>query len=176
MQSGTTSVTGTQTDVDADGDADTDADADAVVDCGHLNKHFGNGHATPSDLYQHPSHEHITDRSMLLPPEPTANGFLPGSGIVTYKAKTNGFSYDFNSTSSTSIGSVNGGGGAVGSGGGGAGGASSAISSSLCHCCNLIARRCNRINVRRCILALFGITAVSILYYTHYVGTDMFDG
>lgn len=128
MQSGTTSVTGTQTDVDAD--ADTDADADAFVDCGHLNKHFGNGHATPSDLYYHhpTTSEHITDRSMLLPPEHTANGFLP-SGIVTYKAKTNGFNYDFNSTSSTSIGSVNGGGGC--SGGGAGGGASSAISSPL---------------------------------------------
>ncbi|XP_030570770.1 bifunctional heparan sulfate N-deacetylase/N-sulfotransferase-like [Drosophila novamexicana] len=164
MQSGTTSVTATQTDADAHGLGT----ADPFVDCGHLNKHFANGHATPPDLH---TANITTDRSMLLPPEHTANGFL-ASGIVTYKAKMNGGSYDFNSTSSTTIGSVSGAGG----GGSGAGGAGSSIASSLCHCCNLIARRCIGINVRRCVLALFAITVVSIFYYTHYVGTDVFDG
>ncbi|XP_017843705.2 bifunctional heparan sulfate N-deacetylase/N-sulfotransferase [Drosophila busckii] len=176
-----TSVTGTQTDADAS--ADADADTDASVDCGHFNKHFGNGYATPSvtpataptptptpTLISMPSNllhnTHITDRTLLLPHEEATTGAANGfraSGIVTYKSKSNGnCSSDFNSTSSMSI--------------GGGHATASSLSSSLCHCCNLIARRCIGINKRRCVLALFAITVVSILYYTHYVGTDMFDG
>ncbi|XP_043071313.1 bifunctional heparan sulfate N-deacetylase/N-sulfotransferase [Drosophila grimshawi] len=176
MQSGTTSVTGTQTDGDADanadadaysnGDVDADGDGDAgFVDCGHLSKHFDNDHATSPDLLATTNTTIITDHSPLLPFEHTSNGFL-ASGIVTYKAKTNGSNYDFNSTSSATIGSSS----------SGNGNGSSSISNSLCHCCNLIARRCIGINVRRCVLALFAITVISIFYYTHYVGTDVFDG
>lgn len=163
------------TDADAEANASADMDVDATADCGHFNKqhHFGSstsngygyGYATP------PAHN-ITDRTMLLPPSSTmeqtvGNGFL-ASGIVTYKAKSNGF----NSTSSTtSAGSSTGG----GVGGGGCSGTGSS-GSSIASCCNLIARRCFGINVRRCVLALFAITVVSIFYYTHYVGTDVFDG
>ncbi|XP_043646644.1 bifunctional heparan sulfate N-deacetylase/N-sulfotransferase [Drosophila teissieri] len=184
MQFGS-SVTGTQTDLhssrDADADANANADANAVgQDSSNFNKHFGNGHAT-------------TDRTMLLPLEDDVTN---AAGIVTYKGKSNGngngngsgsngsngsISLDFNGspTSSTSIGIAGGGSsnshlatggtGIAGIGGSEAGGW-------MCHCCNLIARRCFGINVRRCVLALLAITVVSIFYYTHYVDTGVFNG
>lgn len=49
-------------------------------------------------------------------------------------------------------------------------------------CSNLNSCRCfvapliKAINVRRCVLALFAITVVTIFYYTHYVDTDVFVG
>jgi len=171
MQFGT-SVTGTQTDVNSGGDADA---SDVGQDFSNFNKHFGNGHA-------------ITDRTMLLPLEDDVTN--AGGGIVTYKGKSNGngngngngigsISLDFNGspTSSTSIG--------IASSGsssstthlvGGLGGGSSEPGGWMCHCCNLIARRCFGINVRRCVLALLAITVVSIFYYTHYVDTGVFNG
>uniref|UniRef100_A0A1I8MTS9 [heparan sulfate]-glucosamine N-sulfotransferase n=1 Tax=Musca domestica TaxID=7370 RepID=A0A1I8MTS9_MUSDO len=54
---------------------------------------------------------------------------------------------------------------------------------SYCNCCsNLIARCCfglphlKAINVRRCVLALFAITVVTIFYYTHYMDSGVFVG
>ncbi|XP_067643649.1 bifunctional heparan sulfate N-deacetylase/N-sulfotransferase [Eurosta solidaginis] len=62
-------------------------------------------------------------------------------------------------------------------------GSSSAAIAMACNCCsNLIARCCfgmpllKAINVRRCVLALFAITVVTIFYYTHYVDTGVFVG
>ncbi|XP_034480596.1 bifunctional heparan sulfate N-deacetylase/N-sulfotransferase [Drosophila innubila] len=187
MQSelGRTSVTGTQTDEDVDAtSADVAATTATTTYSNHFNTHFDNGNAytpiptpaTPSSDFLH----HITDRTMLLPTlEQSSNGFLANSsnssGIVTYKAKTNGSSnYNFNSTSSTSIGCHDSG----GKGGGGAGGGAGAAAggTTISSCCNLIARRCFGINVRRCVYVLFAITVVSIFYYTHYVGTDVVYG
>lgn len=60
---------------------------------------------------------------------------------------------------------------------------SSASGSPKCNCCsNLIARCCfglphlKAINVRRCVLALFAITVVTIFYYTHYMDSGVFVG
>nr|NP_001401032.1 sulfateless, isoform D [Drosophila melanogaster]AAY55633.1 IP02947p [Drosophila melanogaster]UYI58701.1 sulfateless, isoform D [Drosophila melanogaster] len=174
MQFGS-SVTGTQTDVDSCRDADADANA-VRQDFSNFNKHFGNGHA-------------ITDRTMLLRLE---DDVTTAAGIVTYKGKSNGngngngngsigsISLDFNGspTSSTSIGIASGSSSnthlASGGGVGGIGGSEPA--GWMCHCCNLIARRCFGINVRRCVLALLAITMVSIFYYTHYVDTGVFNG
>ncbi|XP_011186085.1 bifunctional heparan sulfate N-deacetylase/N-sulfotransferase [Zeugodacus cucurbitae] len=65
----------------------------------------------------------------------------------------------------------------------GSGSGSSAAVALACNCCsNLIARCCigipllKAINVRRCVLALFAITVVTIFYYTHYVDTGVFVG
>ncbi|XP_018802324.1 PREDICTED: bifunctional heparan sulfate N-deacetylase/N-sulfotransferase [Bactrocera latifrons] len=70
-----------------------------------------------------------------------------------------------------------------GSGSSSAHGSSSAAVALACNCCsNLIARCCfgipllKAINVRRCVLALFAITVVTIFYYTHYVDTGVFVG
>ncbi|XP_065359240.1 bifunctional heparan sulfate N-deacetylase/N-sulfotransferase [Calliphora vicina] len=59
----------------------------------------------------------------------------------------------------------------------------SSSTSPNCNCCsNLIARCCfglphlKAINVRRCVLALFAITVVTIFYYTHYMDTGVFVG
>ncbi|XP_075162039.1 N-deacetylase and N-sulfotransferase sfl [Haematobia irritans] len=60
---------------------------------------------------------------------------------------------------------------------------SASSSSSSCNCCsNFIARCCfglphlKAINVRRCVLALFAITVVTIFYYTHYMDSGVFVG
>ncbi|XP_054731807.1 bifunctional heparan sulfate N-deacetylase/N-sulfotransferase [Anastrepha obliqua] len=62
------------------------------------------------------------------------------------------------------------------------GSSSTAIALAYNCCSNLIARCCfgmpllKAINVRRCVLALFAITVVTIFYYTHYVDTGVFVG
>ncbi|XP_013102846.2 bifunctional heparan sulfate N-deacetylase/N-sulfotransferase [Stomoxys calcitrans] len=60
---------------------------------------------------------------------------------------------------------------------------SSSSASASCNCCsNFIARCCfglphlKAINVRRCVLALFAITVVTIFYYTHYMDSGVFVG
>ncbi|XP_017468992.1 PREDICTED: bifunctional heparan sulfate N-deacetylase/N-sulfotransferase [Rhagoletis zephyria] len=70
-----------------------------------------------------------------------------------------------------------------GSGSGAGYGSSSGAVALVCNCCShLIARCCfgmpllKAINVRRCVLALFAITVVTIFYYTHYVDTGVFVG
>ncbi|XP_037879699.1 bifunctional heparan sulfate N-deacetylase/N-sulfotransferase [Glossina fuscipes] len=56
-------------------------------------------------------------------------------------------------------------------------------SSLFCNCCNNFIARCcfgspfvKAVNVRRCVLALFAITVMTIFYYTHYVDTGVFVG
>uniref|UniRef100_A0A1A9W4A0 Uncharacterized protein n=1 Tax=Glossina brevipalpis TaxID=37001 RepID=A0A1A9W4A0_9MUSC len=55
---------------------------------------------------------------------------------------------------------------------------SSTTTSLFCYCCNNFIARCcfgspfvKAVNVRRCVLALFAITVMTIFYYTHYVDT-----
>uniref|UniRef100_A0A1A9ZU58 Uncharacterized protein n=1 Tax=Glossina pallidipes TaxID=7398 RepID=A0A1A9ZU58_GLOPL len=61
--------------------------------------------------------------------------------------------------------------------------ASPSPSSLFCNCCNNFIARCcfgspfvKAVNVRRCVLALFAITVMTIFYYTHYVDTGVFVG
>ncbi|XP_034655350.1 bifunctional heparan sulfate N-deacetylase/N-sulfotransferase [Drosophila subobscura] len=155
-----------------DASAETEANESACAD-GNFNKHFGNGHGTGT----------TTDRTMLLPLEDTN-----AASIVTYKLKSNangngnGHINSGNSSSSssnsctsssTSIGIASSSSGGNAHQGPGSGSYSMGW---MCHCCNLIARRCIGFNVRRCVFALFAITMVSIFYYTHYVDTGVFNG
>uniref|UniRef100_W8B640 [heparan sulfate]-glucosamine N-sulfotransferase n=1 Tax=Ceratitis capitata TaxID=7213 RepID=W8B640_CERCA len=99
--------------------------------------------------------------------------------------------YTSNGTTSTSSASAcsstaplrSGSGSGSGSGSAHGSSSSSAAVALACNCCsNLIARCCfgmpllKAINVRRCVLALFAITVVTIFYYTHYVDTGVFVG
>lgn len=59
----------------------------------------------------------------------------------------------------------------------------SSASAPNCNCCSYLIARCcfglphlKAINVRRCVLALFAITVVTIFYYTHYMDTGVFVG
>ncbi|XP_068141948.1 bifunctional heparan sulfate N-deacetylase/N-sulfotransferase [Drosophila tropicalis] len=189
-----TTGTGTQTDMEAEaatattrtttGTTTVTATTNSYDNC-HSN-HFKHHHLQP-----HGQTTTFTDRTILLPAMlhgGNGDSLSNSTNIVTYKGKANGSCSSlstsssspsspasFTSCSSTMSSSPIASGssshlvsGAVG-GGGLPGGW-------FCHCCNLIARRCFGINVRRCVLALLAITMVSIFYYTRYVDTGVFVG